>query len=200
MAMTVAVMSCRTKDGEPGPAGVSDLSKQGVMSGTLSYVDNDGNPLKESFSYEYYETLLDAYYKNTDDNSYTLSFSRRDLKDYQKDFKFTLYGNTDQSGNPLTPQEGDLRFSYLSVNGNNLFSFNISGGSGGSIYFGSESSTTCNISNFSYNEATGRLVFDYNISVYPYDIVDRYDSDTYAQIDGHVDVVVLYKKEPQQPA
>ena len=196
IAIAVTMLSCRTKEGEPGPAGESALSKQGVISGKISYVNMDGQPLNETFSYEYYESLADAYVIDNED-SYTISFSRRDLKDWDKKFEFNLYGSTDQSGNPVAPTEGDLNFSYLSVTNNKLFSFHTDGGEGGYVYFyeGTEG-TSCDISNFSFNVATGRLLFDYKVVCTPDDIsyYDRPNEDTEATIEGHVDVIVLNKK------
>ena len=194
--MAIAVTSCRTKEGEPGPAGESLLSKQGAISGTISYLDINGKPLTESFSYEYFETLSDTYY-TSDNENYSIRFSRRDLKDYQKTCEFTLDGSLDQSGNLTVPEGGGLKFYYLSVANNNLFSFSIYGGSGGFLYFSGESQTTGVISNFSFNKTTGRLIFDYTLSVHPNDInySDRYNNTTFAEINGHVDIVVLDKKE-----
>ena len=195
IAIAVMAMSCKTKSGEPGPAGESSLTKQGAISGTLSYVDNDGKTLKESFTYEYYETLTDLYF--TDDDGYTISFSRRDLKDYEKKFEFRLYGYFDQTDNASTPVEGRINLSYLSVKNNNLFSFRDRGPQGEFINFNEDAEpTTCVISNFSFNPETGRLVFDYEVNYDPSNInyEDKYDDTTPATVDGHVDVVIAYQK------
>lgn len=198
LIMAVTVMSCRTKDGEPGPAGESGLSRQGSIAGKLTYVDSDGKPLEQSFSYEYYESLTDAYVTEYDDE-YTIRFSRRDLKDTDKRFEFRIDGSIDQNGHFTTPEEGGLRFSYLNVTNNNLFSFHIDGGEGyyAPFYDDSESGTTSDITNFSFDIATGRLIFDYKIICDPdyINYEDRFNNTTSPAIDGHVDVIVLNKKE-----
>jgi hypothetical protein len=203
LTLAVSAVSCKTKEGEPGPAGESSLNKQGAISGKLTYVDHNGDPLEQSFSYEYFETLSQAFYTiNEDNGQYVISISRRDLKDYGKGFLINLYGSTDQSGNPIVASQGSIGFSYLNVINNYLFSFVTDGGEGPLYFDSGKSSTTGEISNFNFNETTGRLIFDYTFTVSPDDIGNwtKYDGDTPATITGHVDVVVAVKKQAQMPS
>ena len=53
----ISFTACRTKEGEPGPAGESNLNKQGSMSGTLTYFDHKGAQVVQNFDYNYYNKL-----------------------------------------------------------------------------------------------------------------------------------------------
>lgn len=200
LALSITAVSCRTKEGEPGPAGESALSKQGSISGTLNYVDVDGNPITKQFSYEYYETLFDSRYDEND--GLKVSISRRDLKDTEKYFKFNFTSYKDNNDIYEAPEYGSIDFSFVSVNNNQLFSFSDYESASGyyeEVYFNDESETIVDITNFSFDKNTGRLIYDYSIT---YSIVnipyqDRYDEFTQATVTGHVDVVLNEKKLPQ---
>ncbi|HSY61779.1 MAG TPA: hypothetical protein VK796_07875 [Cytophaga sp.] len=178
--------SCRTKDGAPGPAGESSLNKQGSMNGTLTYYDHNGAQVVKNFDYNYYETVTDNqfyYYKNNS-GEYDITLKRRDLKDKNSYFSFDIqgYGGADEI-TPAAPFNGNMEFSLVTVINNSVFDFNTS------FYVG-DASSTFDVTNFSLDTLTGRMIFDYTSTVSYNDM----DGDTYntndATLNGHVDIIL----------
>jgi len=153
VAVSINMMACRTKDGEPGPAGVSSLMKQGSVSGEITYLDNDDKEFKETFKYEYFESLQENkfYYNapgNDEDPIYQINFNRRDLKDYNNYFNVEFEGS-ETSGDPYY---SNINLNVIKVINNTLYEF--------------YSSDDFEISNMSFDPSTGRLLFDFSGTVY----------------------------------
>lgn len=216
-AMLMVSVSCRTKDGEQGPAGESDLTRQGSITGTISYVDYNGKAVNPSFSYEYYETLLDNQFmysgfnsstmpKRTNipipSNMYSVTLSRRDLLDTEKRFAITLSGEVNADGTIHTPSYATLDLSFIGLVNNNVFLFEDEGEESDyvSAYPSSsagESDATFDVSNLSLDILTGRLHFDY-VATYPASNItyrSKYDGNTSATVTGTVDVVLNRKRQ-----
>jgi hypothetical protein len=149
LLLTVSVISCRTKQGEPGPSGASILNQQGSVSGTITYSINNGTTNVDSvpFKYTYFKSLDNNkfYFDNSDGDSYELSFERIDSKDNNNYFDLDCSGSgTD--GVEEDPSYSNLNFSFVTVINNVLYEFNASDGT---------------ITNFTLNPSTGRVTFDY---------------------------------------
>jgi len=153
VAVTINMTACRTKDGEPGPAGESALMKQGSISGEITYLDNNENEAKAPFKYEYFESLQEnKFYYNTTGNDgdplYQINFNRRDLKDYNNYFNVKFEGS-ETSGDPYY---SNINLNVIKVINNTLYEF--------------YSSDDFEISNLSFEPSTGRLLFDFSGTVY----------------------------------
>jgi hypothetical protein len=147
----ISFTSCRTKEGAPGPAGETNLIKQGFIAGTVTYTNSNGNNAQAPFSYTYYESLDDNKFYFDDDSEgdyYEVSFDRRDLKDNNNNFSFDVYGYG-TNGEEEDPESGDMNFSVRTIVNGELLEFYGSGGT---------------ITNVNLNPATGRLTFDYTNS------------------------------------
>ncbi|HSY61782.1 MAG TPA: hypothetical protein VK796_07890 [Cytophaga sp.] len=173
LILAIGIVSCRTKQGEPGPSGASILNQQGSVSGTITYSINDGTTNVDSVPFKYiYYTSLDKnkfYFDNSDGDYYELSFERRDSKDDNNYFDLDCYGNgTDGVEND--PNYINVNFSFVTIINNKLYEFDCSDGT---------------VTNFKLDSATGRATFDYtNDSV-------EFDNGT-ASITLKVDVI-LYR-------
>lgn len=148
LASVISFTACRTKEGEPGPAGESSLNKQGSVTGTITYTDNNGDDASTSFNYQYYESLNDNkfYFEDGTNLYYDLNFERRDLKDSRNYFDIEVSGYG-MNGVLDDPTNAYLGFSYFTVINNELYAF-----------YGSEN---VDITNVSLDETTGRLIFDF---------------------------------------
>jgi hypothetical protein len=181
LTLAVSAVSCRTKDGEPGPAGESTLNKQGSISGTITYADNDGNDKTTSFNYQYFESLEDNKFYYEDDGSlsyYNVEFQRRDLKDNNNYFNIEFSGNgTDGIEN--LPANNYVNFSMFTLINNELYEF-------------SSSYNSFEITNFSLDHTTGRLLFDYSGNVY-------YSGENTATVTGRVDVILNKQRSNYNP-
>jgi len=187
IAIVVSAVSCRTKEGAPGPAGESNLTQQGSVTGTLAYVDYQGNPISVPFSYSYYESASDNkfYYDVNGKKNYQIEFFRRDLKDYNNYINFSnLYGfNVNNQFN--SPSGGIFQFSLVKIIDNNLFEF--------SGYFNSSNqNSTYVITNYSFDATTGRLIFDFVLTfdALSIDSSTRYNRTQAATLTGRVDVIL----------
>jgi hypothetical protein len=54
ITLFVSVVSCRTKDGAPGPAGENELTQQGSITATISFTDESGANVVKTAKYEYF--------------------------------------------------------------------------------------------------------------------------------------------------
>lgn len=171
IASVISFTACRTKDGEPGPAGESSLMKQGSISGTIAYTDDNGNDATTSFNYQYYESLEDNQfsYEGGSLSYYNVNFQRRDLKDNNNYFNFECTGNGSDDIENL-PANNYVNFSLFTLINNELYEFRASYNSFA-------------ITNLSLDPTTGRLLFDYSGNVY-------YDGDNTATVTGRVDVIL----------
>jgi hypothetical protein len=172
----VSVTSCRTKDGEPGPAGESTLVKQGSISATITYTDDNGNDATVPFDYQFYETLYDSrfYYEdNQGEISYGVDVRRRDLRDENNSFNFIVEKNIFANIGD-DPHFTRSEFSFNVVINNDLFEFYNYG-------YGPD------VTNFTLDPSTGRVTFDFSGSIYK--------NGEAATITGRVDVILYRTRE-----
>jgi hypothetical protein len=206
IALSFAMVSCRAKQGDPGPAGangangadgVSTLTKQGSISGTLGYVDYKDSALSLPFSYEYSESLIESEYEvyTGDGTYYGINVTRRDPKDSEKKLIFYFEGDLNNDGSFGSPYYATVDFSYATLINKALFEFDDNDNDGDdAISFDTESSIT----NFALDTATGRLTVTYDIQYSASDILsdDQYDDSTPATLTGSVDVILNRRKAP----
>ncbi|HSY61780.1 MAG TPA: hypothetical protein VK796_07880 [Cytophaga sp.] len=187
LVLAVSAVSCVTKDGAPGPAGASSLAQQGTISGTLAYVDNDGNAVSAPFSYGYFESASDNkfYYDEAGKQNYQIQLVRRDLKDYNNYINFSNLAGFNISNQFEAPTSGSFDFSLVKVIGGELFEFEGS-------FSASSSTSSYSITNYSFDATTGRLIFDFVLNIDPADInsSDQYDDTQSATVTGRVDVIL----------
>ena len=146
LTLMISVVSCRTKDGAPGPAGETNLTQQGFVSGTITYAGSNGN-VNVPFKYEYFESLSDNkfYYYDQGSEYYEASFVRRDPKDSYNTFWVELSGNS-TAGVEADPGYTSMSFNFVTLINNELVEF---------------SGNAPTITNVSLDPTTGRLTFDY---------------------------------------
>lgn len=170
-ALTLGAVSCKTKDGEPGPAGSSGLIKQGTISGTISYTDDNGNPATTAFDYQYFETLEDNRFyfeENGSETYHQFDFSRRDMKDINNTFSIYGYGYGDGlTGVEEDPYISSLYLNFLTIINNELYEFEGNG---------------ITVTNYNLDPTTGRVTFDFSGSVY--------ESGNSGTVSGRVDVAL----------
>lgn len=188
MAAVITVTSCRTKEGEPGPAGESSLQKQGSVSGSIAYVDANGDSVNLPFNYEYFESLSNSTF-TYDQYGFSADFQRRGANDENNSIEFRNFQGDKMNGSFSTPEYFNFNFSTVKNLNNELFNFS-------SGFYAGDAQSTCEISNFSLDTLSGRLVFDFKSDYDPYDIYSdsRYDFSTHALVKGHVDVTVYRKR------
>jgi hypothetical protein len=187
LILAVSAVSCVTKDGEPGPAGASSLAQQGAITGTLAYVDNDGNAVSVPFSYGYFESASDNkfFYDETGKKNYQIQLVRRDLKDYNNYIDFTNLAGFNISNQFNAPTSGSFDFSVVKIIGGELFEFEAS-------FDASSTTSAYTITNYSFDATTGRLIFDYVLNIDQSDIgySYKYDDTQSATVTGRVDVIL----------
>jgi hypothetical protein len=146
----ISVVSCRTKDGAPGPAGESSLMQQGFISGTITYTGNNGN-VSVPFNYQYFESLSDNkfFYYDLQGEYYEILVKRRDQKDDYNDIHFELSGYSN-AGVESDPTGQTMYFNLITLVNNELVVFN---------------GYSPTITNVNLDPATGRLTFDYTGTV-----------------------------------
>lgn len=155
LAIAVAAVSCRTKDGAPGPAGENTLTQQGNISGKITFVDDSGATVNTTFRYEYLESLDDSrfyIYENGADSDYEIMMNRRSADDSYNSCSFSLAGYNDMiAGTEEDPFYVGNDFNFVVVSGSTMYEF-----------YGSN----MNITNLHLDTTTGRLTFDYDGTVY----------------------------------
>lgn len=175
IATVISFTACRTKEGEPGPAGESSLNKQGSISATITYTDNNGTTATIPFNYQYFESLEDNRFYYDDDAgmiSYGLQVERRTIKDANNYYSFILEGSGDD-GILNGPDQVYANFSFYTVINNQLYKFD---------------NNDISITNFSIDPSTGRVTFDFAGSV-------KYNNNEDATITGKVDVILNRSRE-----
>jgi hypothetical protein len=182
-ALILSVTSCRTKEGAPGPAGESTLSKQGTISGTITYTDDNGNDATAPFNFQYFESLQDNVFSYQDNSQsqgpsyYTLDFGRRDLKDVNNYLYFYLQGNS-MNGLEDAPYSISNHFNFITVINSEFYEFY---GSGNNFV----------ITNVNLDPTTGRITFEFTGTV-------LYNGGYSATITGSVDVTSNRKRVNNQ--
>lgn len=175
VAAVISFTACRTKEGEPGPAGESSLNQQGSISGTITYTDNNGTTATIPFNYQYFESLEDnRFYYDEDDGaiSYGLQVERRTINDANNYYSFTLEGSGDD-GILNSRDQMYANFSFYTVINNQLYKFD---------------NNDISITNVSIDSTTGRVTFDFAGSV-------KYNNNQDAAITGKVDVILNRSRE-----
>jgi hypothetical protein len=179
-------LSCKTKEGEPGPAGDNALNKDGSISGTIYYNYANGDTAIVPFNYEYYESELDFYAElDTLYDTYKIRFKRRELKEINSYTFIELYGALDANNKPLDADFNDISFQQFNLVkkiNNKLFKFAFY-----NLY-----SSTGSITDFVFDEKTGKLFYNYTFDVSPSDISSNYavDGVTTAKIVGNVNLTL----------
>lgn len=171
LAVALSVASCRTKEGEPGPAGQSALKQQGQISGTIAFVNAAGHDTSVTFSYSYFESLNDNkffFQQNASNTYYEFDFQRRDLQDNNCFINLNGYGYG-TNNNEDDPSYAYMNFSFLKVIDGVLYDF--------SNY------DYVTVTNVNLDPATGRLTYDYTAAV-------NYGSSSQGTITGSVDVTL----------
>jgi len=172
--------------GAQGASGSQGLKKQGAISGTITGTRSDGTPINESFTYEYYDNSDESNWYDVD-NQYTFTAYRRDLYESQDYIEFDanglVYGST-------APDPSNFQFGFH-------FAKVLDGGL--VLQFGdyqnmakldfSYVSSTLNLTNYSFDQNTGRLKFDYQVDFVPSENYSYKD----ATVKGNVDVIVAKK-------
>jgi len=178
-ALFISAVSCRTKDGAPGPAGDNGLTQQGSISAQIAFIDSSGNNAVKSLNYQYYASLSDSkfYYEvNGSASYYDVSFTRKDIKDNYN------YISIDLVGNGLNELEYDpfythMNFHFVTLVNNEIVEFYSDGG--------------VTITNVNLDSTTGRLTFDYTGSAY------YNNGNQTATVTGKVDVIM--NRLPRRP-
>lgn len=169
--MAMAAVSCRTKDGAPGPAGENTLTQNGSISGKVTFMDDSGKTVNSTFKYEYYETLIDNRFYIYDagaDSDYEITISRRAADDSYNYCNFSMAGYNDMvAGTDEDPYSTYADFTFVTISNGTLYEFN-------------ETNTT--ITNLQLDPTTGRLTFNFTSTMY-------YSNGT-ANVSGTVDVTV----------
>lgn len=185
----VFLASCRTKEGEPGAAGESSLNKQGSVSGSITYVKRNGDPITVPFNYECYESMTETTFA-FNGFDYEADFGRRSANDYNNYIGFFgIDGSKSQNGGFTAPDGFSFNFSTVQNVNNELFEFS------GNFYAG-DAASDFTITNFSLDTLTGRMVFDFESVFDPSDIdySSKYDDATPCTVKGHVDVSLIRRK------
>ena len=179
IALVACTFSCRTKNGEagtPGPAGESTLTKQGTISGVITFQDVAERTQTFPYNYEYFESIDESKYypSDVDSTKFDANFSRRELKDYANFATFEVTGYRSSSNMNDVQMSGYFKFSIQKIMGNLLYQFNHNG-------------SNFTITNINFNKNTGRLTFEFENN----DIMYRINSEEkYASMKGNVDVVL----------
>ncbi|WP_033417611.1 hypothetical protein [Cytophaga aurantiaca] len=171
IAMAIAAVSCRTKDGAPGPAGENTLTQNGSVSGKVTFVDDSGKTVNSTFKYEYYETLTDNRFYILDqgaDSDYEITLNRRAADDVNNYFNFSVAGFTDlTTGIENDPYSTTADFKFVTIANGTLYEFN---------------ETNTAITNLQLDPTTGRLTFNFTSDM-------NYSNGT-ATVSGTADVTV----------
>ena len=201
MSVLLIINSCRTKDGSPGPAGPSDLINQGSISGTLSYLDSNGDSVGVPFNYQYYATLQNNQFTyaglKTSSSGYVVNLSRRSTSDADDSTSFYILCPLDSLGRPTSPTNSNYStvsasFSIMENLKNNLFSFQAND----PYVTSSQYNSNMTITNFSLDTLSGSLKFNYVLTfgsgAINYGV--RVDNTTSAIIKGSVNVILIRNK------
>jgi len=208
VAAVMCVMSCKTKQGDPGPTGAAGANgtaganglnpaiKQGSITGTFSYVDHKDSALSLPFNYEYASSVVQSEYSLTKSQGsmYSISVKRRDILDTTQKLGFVLFGNINGDGSFAPPVSGSFDFSYVTTINKSLFEFSglDHSTSQQQVRFYPQSLSTCAISNLVLDTLSGRVTFQYTITYSPQDINynDAYNNTTPATVTGSVDAIL----------
>jgi hypothetical protein len=173
--------------GAQGSSGTQGLKKQGTISGTITGKRSNGAPINESFNYEYFD--------NSDESNWDSSGTKYYFTAYRRD--------SYESQDYISFDASNLDFGSTTPNSTNFsFSFRFTKvlDSGLVLEFGEfkpvlarldfyNSSSTLQLSNYSFEPNSGRLKFDYEVDLTNN---ENYSGNT-ATVIGKVDVVVERK-------
>ena len=183
----ISVLGCKSKADDPAPA-APDL---GMIKGNLYYIDEDGKDVTIGFEYNYFSSdSINKYFSNGENGYYKINLLRQQINNDGSYLKFNrLVGFNDAKGLPLEPKETGFSFSLNRLVNDKQYRFY------GFFYSEPGTRSTCTITNFSFNNTTHKLAFDFEADFHPDDIDFgyRFDTTTRAKIKGSVSVTLEEK-------
>lgn len=168
--------------GFQGVPGEDGLMREGFIEGTITGTNRSGEPISETFRYEYLNSLGESVI--TDYEGLGFVFSRRAAKEANSFFYLNLeYVYENEEGDfEVDPHSVGLSFSFIKDLGNGKyfkFANSYSSGNWGwekvartgdtPILWFYNSSSTIDIKIISFNRATGRLSFEYTVNLHEYE-------------------------------
>jgi hypothetical protein len=168
LAMSFTAMSCEDDDVEPGLG----YESQGYIKGSITGVTSDGSyVLDEDFNYKNYSLLLNSISTyEMDGDVYEFSLSRADYDDFgAASISFELSAADD-----TTPDDVRVSINWAEERRNDIITFSMNSSSSGN---------SVSITDFSFNEDTGRVKGKYTMNG------TNNSTDNNALVTGEFDVV-----------
>jgi hypothetical protein len=181
IALVAITFSCKKKgrDGSPGPAGQNQFTKQGLISGAVTFTDENNKQQKAPFSYKYYGSLLDSritYDTSAPSLLYKIRLSRIDSIDYNNSVAFNFGGGGVNKVFSPTPGLVNFSFQLNTIINTKLYTLSTS------------SSTAPTITNLKFDFDTNHLTFDYTATAINYG-----GAKNDGTMQGSVDVILNYE-------
>ena len=183
IALVAITLSCKTKTkyGAPGPAGQNQFTKQGLISGTVTFNDENNKVQKAPFSYEYYGSLSNSKITydtitNAPNLSYNIHLYRLDFVDYNNNFTFNISGGGVSKVLSPTPALGNFNFQLNTIINTKFYKLSNS------------SSNTPTITNLKFDFTTNHLTFDFTATAINYG-----GAKNDGTMQGNVDVILNYE-------
>jgi hypothetical protein len=183
IALVAITFSCKKKgrDGSPGPVGQNQFTKQGLISGTVTFTDENNKEQKAPFSYEYYGSLSNSKItydtiNNAPNLSYNINLYRLDFADYNNNFTFNISGGGVSKVLNPTPALSNFNFQLNTIINNKVYTLSNS------------SSNTPTITNLKFDFTTNHLTFDYTATAMNYG-----GAKNDGTMQGKVDVILNYE-------
>ncbi len=180
IALAAITFSCKknARDGAPGPTGETQYTKQGVISGTVTFTDENNKEQKAPFSYEYNKSINYNYIKydtitNAPNFSYRINLIRTDIPDPNNIIYFDIPGEGVSKVVKTTPTAFDFIFRLNTIINNKLYKF--------------QCFSQPIITNFKFDFATNHLTFDYTAKNISYG-----GTTNDGTMEGKVDVILNY--------
>lgn len=183
IALVAFTFSCKKKGsyGAPGPAGQNEYTKQGLISGTVTFTDENNKEQKAPFNYNYYGSLSDSKITydtitNAPNLNYQIHLYRLDSIDYNNSLTFNISGGGVSKVLKPTPALSDFNFQFNPIINNKLYTLSNS------------SAIKPTITNMKFDFATNHLTFDYTAASISYG-----GTKNDGTMEGKVDVILNYK-------
>jgi len=194
LLMMVFFAACKKKEvvGPTGPKGNDALFQEGLITGKINGNTQDGDTINETFSYSYYETVLESTFERDTTDGYVYSnfdFRRRSAVNKNDYFTFSAYNVYDTSAVPHSQDFIiDLHFEKDFGNGKILQFYTLDNTPKKvaqylNFYY---TPSQLEITNYSFNAFTGALKFNYKINLKDFEN----SSNNPATITGSVNVTL----------